>query len=130
MHKLHEKVMLLGKFLEMEYSVADRVVPQIRKVQTFLEKVSGNNEVCQTVRNFVCFLLANFAKERRFREFAPVFLAATLLNPDKDSRSVLTTNESFDAERFILALETSIPLVLADSPPVSMKAPSSDDSQG
>ena len=42
--------MLLGKFLEMEYPVADRVVPQIRKVQTFLEKVSGNNELRQTVR--------------------------------------------------------------------------------
>ena len=121
--------MLLVKFLEMEYPVADRVVPQIRKVQTFLEKVSGNNEVCQTVRNFVCYLLANFAKERRFREFAPVFLAVTLLNPDKDSRSVLTINESLDPKRFILALETSIPLVLADSPPVSRNAPSSEDSQ-
>ena len=51
------------------------------------------------------------------------------MNPDKDSRSVLTTNESLDAKRFILSLETSIPLVLADSPPVSRNAPSSEDSQ-
>ena len=77
----------------------------------------------------MCYLLANFGKERQFREFAPVFLAAFLLNPDKDSRSVLTTNESLDAKRFILALETSIALVLADSPPVSRNAPSSEDSQ-
>ena len=80
-------------------------------------------------KKFRVLLTGEFCERTGFREFAPVLLAATLLNPDKDSRSVLTTGESLDAKRFILALETSIPLVLADSPPVSRNAPSSEDSK-
>ncbi len=52
-----------------------------------------------------------------------MFLAATLLNLDKESRSVLTPNEVCEAEKFILSLESSVllevPLQEVDTAPTS-----------
>ena len=115
MLQVHEKLMLCGKFLEMEYPAVDRVVPQVRKIEVFLVKLIQSTQVSKTVKIFVGYLLANFDKERRFKNFPDVFLAAALLNPDRASRQHLKPEEIETAKKFINALEKHIPIEREDS---------------
>ena len=107
MQSLHEKLLKLGKFFEGKYPEADQVVSKVRRMQAFM-KALLTSSVHQTVKLFISYLLAHIDKERRFKNFADVFLAGAILNPNRDSRNLLSISEKETGRTYIRALADKI----------------------
>ena len=108
MKKVHDKLLILGKFMESETPVADLLVPQFRKIVAFLRALLTNNNIHNTVKVFVGNLLSHFDHNSRFKEFPGIFLAACLINPQKSSRDCLTSFEMSIAKPFIHSLRDQV----------------------
>ena len=85
MYQVMIKIRGIGRSIESEEPFSDNVSPAIRRMESFLQKISQEEQIQQEVRNFCCKLLVSTKNNRRFDKFADVFCAAAMLNPSKQT---------------------------------------------
>jgi hypothetical protein len=108
MERLLTRMMEFGKYFESQQPIADRLVPQVRKVQKALKKLIENENVHHVVKDFCAQLSSYMDIGRRFHGFTEAQLAAAALNPSAKSRNLLTDTEFSQAKVYLSCMQTKV----------------------